>query len=116
MNTLKLIVEREYANRVRKKSFILMTILMPFLFVALALLPMWLANLKDSGTKKIAVVDYTGIYASEFQSNKEYNFELIHQNDTSGLIRQLGDQLFAILTITDDLSKNPKAVSLTSEK
>ena len=31
-------------------------------------------------------------------------------------MRQLGDQLFAILTITDDLSKNPKAVSLTSEK
>lgn len=52
MNTLKLIVEREYADRVRKKTFILMTILMPFLFVALALLPLWLANLKDSGTKK----------------------------------------------------------------
>lgn len=116
MNTLKLIVEREYANRVRKKSFILMTILMPFLFVALALLPLWLANLKDSGTKKIAVVDYTGIYASEFQSDKEYDFELIHQKDSSGLMQQLGDRFFAILTITDDLSKNPKAVSLTSEK
>ena len=75
-----------------------------------------LANLKDSGTKKIAVVDYTGIYASEFQSDKEYDFELIHQKDSSGLMQQLGDRFFAILTITDDLSKNPKAVSLTSEK
>jgi hypothetical protein len=52
MNTLKLIVEREYANRVRKKSFILMTILMPFLFVALALLPMWACKSEGFGNEK----------------------------------------------------------------
>jgi len=89
-----------------------MTILMPFLIVALALLPLWLANLKDSGTKKIAVAVIPEYMLRNSQSNKEYNFELIHQNDTSGLMQQLGDKLFAILTITDDLSKTPKPFRL----
>lgn len=115
MKTLKLVVEREYMSRVTKKSFIILTILMPFIFVALVFVPLWLANIKDTGSKKIAVIDKTGLYAGEFKSTEEYQYEVVGRNDTS-LQSQLGGELYAILQITDDLSKNPRAITLTSEK
>lgn len=70
MNTLGLVIEREYTSRVKKKSFILLTILMPFLFVGLAFVPMWLSTIKDSGVKKIAVIDQTGLYAPDLKSSE----------------------------------------------
>ncbi|MDD3788957.1 MAG: ABC transporter permease [Petrimonas sp.] len=116
MNTLGLVIEREYTSRVKKKSFILLTILMPFLFVGLAFVPMWLSTIKDSGVKKIAVIDQTGLYAPDLKSSEHYQFQLVGDADTTNYQTQLGNELFAILQITGDLSKNPKAVSLTSGK
>jgi len=115
MKTLKLVVEREYMSRVTKKSFIILTILMPFIFVALVFVPLWLSTLKDTGIKKIAVIDNTGIYAGELKSTEEYQYEIVGRNDSS-VKSQLGTELYAILQITDDLSKNPRAITLTSEK
>ena len=43
MHKIWLIIQREYLVRVRKKSFIVMTIIGPILMVALMLLPAYLA-------------------------------------------------------------------------
>jgi len=61
MNTLSLVIQREYLTRVRKRSFILMTLLMPLLMVALSFVPLWLSTLNDGAVKNIAVIDNTGI-------------------------------------------------------
>lgn len=39
MNKTFIIIQREFMNRASKKSFILLTILMPFIFAATVLLP-----------------------------------------------------------------------------
>jgi ABC-2 type transport system permease protein len=57
MNKIALIIGREYSTRVRKKSFIIMTILGPVLFAALIIGPTWLATLEDTDVKEIAVVE-----------------------------------------------------------
>jgi ABC-2 type transport system permease protein len=57
MNKTGLIIKREYITRVRKKSFIIMTIIGPVLFAALIVLPGWLAQVEDREVKKIAVVE-----------------------------------------------------------
>ncbi|MDA3865263.1 MAG: ABC transporter permease [Salinivirgaceae bacterium] len=62
MNKTKYILKREYISRVKKKSFLLMTILGPFLFAALIAAPAWFATMEDSETKQIAVVDSSGIF------------------------------------------------------
>jgi ABC-2 type transport system permease protein len=49
---------REYLEVVRKKSFIIMTILAPFLFAALMFIPTLLA-VKGMGEKRVVVVDAT---------------------------------------------------------
>lgn len=58
---IKTIISREYMTRVKKKSFLLTTFLVPILFAAICILPsviMFMA--KDTG-KKVAVVDQSGI-------------------------------------------------------
>lgn len=118
MNALKIIIAREYISRVTKKSFILLTIFMPFLFTALVFVPYWLSTIKDSGVRKIVVIDESGIYASEFESTAYYEYELLAQGqgDATDQQSRLGKDVYAILQITADLNKNPKAVSLLSEK
>lgn len=118
MNALKIIIAREYISRVTKKSFILLTIFMPFLFAALVFVPYWLSTIKDSGIRKIIVIDESGLYASEFESTAYYEYEIlgIGEGDATDQKSRIGKDVYAILQITGDLNKNPKAVSLLSEK
>ena len=118
MNALKIIIAREYISRVTKKSFILLTIFMPFLFAALVFVPYWLSTIKDSSIRKIIVIDESGLYASEFESTPYYEYEIlgISEGDATDQKSRIGKDVYAILQITGDLNKNPKAVSLLSEK
>jgi hypothetical protein len=116
MNRLGLVIQREYITRVRKKSFIILTILMPVLMVALTFVPLWLSTLNDGGVKNIAVIDTTGIYAPLLESSESYHFQIIGEPEQQESESRLGKDLFAILHITGDLSENPRLVSLTSEK
>jgi ABC-2 type transport system permease protein len=116
MNALGLIIQREYGTRVRKKSFIILTLLMPLLMVGLTFLPLWLSTLNESGVKNIAVMDNTGIYAPLLKSTETYQFQVMGEDDQQDTEARLGKDLFAILRITQDLKENPGSVSLTSVK
>ena len=61
LRNINIIISREYLTRVKKKSFLLTTFLVPVLFAAMCILPsviMFMA--KDTG-KKVAVIDQSGI-------------------------------------------------------
>ena len=60
MNKFLLVASREFLTRVKKKSFIILTILMPFIFAALVFVPIWLSSIKDDDQKVVAVADKTG--------------------------------------------------------
>jgi ABC-2 type transport system permease protein len=57
MNKVFLIIRREYLTRVRKKSFIIMTILGPLIFGAFMIVPFWLTQVEDHEVKKIGIVE-----------------------------------------------------------
>jgi ABC-2 type transport system permease protein len=61
---VNLIIKREYLTRVRKKSFIIMSIIGPLLFAALLILPAVLANIGDKEVKNIAVIDESMVLTS----------------------------------------------------
>lgn len=62
MSTIKLIIRREYLSRVRKKSFLIMSVLGPVIFAAYILIPMYFATLEDKEEKLVAVVDESLIF------------------------------------------------------
>ena len=114
MNKLSIIILREFTTRVVKKSFILMTVLMPFLFAALVFVPIWLGQIDDNEQQKIVVIDPTNHYFNCLESNEQYLFveadhmDAAYKSDTTDVV--------AVLQITDDLVLNPKAITLASRK
>ena len=74
MNKILLVVKREYWTRVRKRSFIVMTLLTPLLFAGLIGAMLWMALTDHSDEKVIAVIDESGLFVDKFQSTDELYF------------------------------------------
>jgi ABC-2 type transport system permease protein len=73
MNKIMLIIKREYLTRVKKKSFVIMTLLGPILMAGLMLVPIWLAT-KDKDMQRIEVVDETKEFINQFENTAELEF------------------------------------------
>ncbi|HKR65404.1 MAG TPA: ABC transporter permease [Thermoanaerobaculia bacterium] len=65
MNKLFAVMKREYLQSVRRKMFIIMTLLMPFLMAGITILP-GLMMTRGMGKKRIAVLDATGQLQNAF--------------------------------------------------
>lgn len=70
MNKMFAVLKREYLQTVRKKSFIIMTLIFPFLMAALMILP-GLLMAKGMGVKRIAILDGTGKLREAFARPNE---------------------------------------------
>lgn len=69
-----LIIEREYLERVRKKSFIIVTLLMPILMIGLMIAPTLMMLYSTSDQKQIVVIDKSGRVADKLQPSAEILF------------------------------------------
>ena len=118
MSKIGLIIEREYLTRVYKKSFIIMTLVTPLIFIAFAVVPALLSQIKDTDTKEVAVIDRTGKYAELLEGNETYRFVPVKESSETPLdyYKSQGDGLYAILTINGDLLQDPNQITLFSEK
>ncbi len=74
MGKIGLIIGREYLSRVKKRSFIILTLLGPLLIAGLISLVLWLA-VEDEGKHKIIVVDETYPQFSKLKSNNQVSFD-----------------------------------------
>jgi ABC-2 type transport system permease protein len=82
MNKTALIIKREYLSRVRKKTFILSTILTPLLFVGIIGTVIFV-TVKNIRNEKIAVVDPNGILKSNLEGSKSVSYDFRTDIDTS---------------------------------
>jgi ABC-2 type transport system permease protein len=73
MHKIWLIIQREYLVRVRKKSFIIMTLLGPILLASIMVVPIWLATVSDT-TDTIEVLDESGLFPGAFKDNSDTRF------------------------------------------
>lgn len=74
MNKILLIIQREYLSRVKKKSFIVMTIVGPILMAAMIILPAYIANWSEATEKRVAVLDETGWFLEKFKDTENIKF------------------------------------------
>ncbi|MBC8319412.1 MAG: ABC transporter permease [Bacteroidetes bacterium] len=74
MNKIFLIIQREYLSRVKKRSFIIMTIIGPVLMAAMIILPAYLADWSEATEKRIAVLDETGWFLEKFKDQDNISF------------------------------------------
>ncbi len=117
MSKISLIIKREYTTRVMKKSFIILTFLTPLLFAGMITVPLWLSSIKDKTNKSIVVLDKTNSYKNVLKNNEKYTFDFV--NKPTEEIRKYyteNESFAALLVISGDLWKNPKAATLYSEE
>lgn len=69
MNKILLIIKREFTTRVRKRSFLIVTLLVPLFFAALIIIPILIAT-SSKDEKRIAVVDESQLFTGHFPDDK----------------------------------------------
>lgn len=114
MSKIWIIIQREFMTRVKKKSFILLTILMPFIFAALIMVPLMLATIQGDEQKTVMVVDKTGRYVGSLKSTPNYAF--VPTADNKDEFYTEDSEVEAVVQITADLAKNPTAVTIYSPR
>ena len=65
---------REFTERVRKKSFIISTLLMPIFMIGLMVAPSLMMLYNTGDQKQIVVIDKSGMVADKLQSSDEVIF------------------------------------------
>ena len=74
MKNIYLIISREYLERVRKKSFIIVTLLMPIFMIAMMVAPSLMMFYGSSDQKQVVVIDRSGLIADNLTSTPEVSF------------------------------------------
>ena len=110
MGKTGIIIAREYNERVRKKSFIITTLLMPILILGLMAAPTLLMIYGGSDHKDILVIDQSGIVGEQMQSNDELTFRS-EEGLTLDEARKR-ENLFGILWIGEDIVTNNANIKL----
>ena len=115
MKKILLVAKREYWTRVRKRSFIFMTILTPLLFAGLIGAMLWIAMYDQGDEKVIAVIDDSGLFTDKFTSSDNLFFTYPNESITQAKseFNRLGPD--GILYIPKLNIHDPKGIQLYSQ-
>lgn len=87
MNKTALIIKREYLSRVRKKTFILTTILTPLLFAGV-IAAVVLITVKNIRHEKVAVVDPNSVFKGGLESSDIVTYDFRNDIDTGNFVQK----------------------------
>ncbi|WP_321286841.1 ABC transporter permease [uncultured Sunxiuqinia sp.] len=117
MNKSLLILKREYLTRVRKKSFIILTLLVPFIFAGFTILPAWLAMQNDEEQRTIGVYDATDQYSGRIENTEFTRFTNIPQTEFEHIQQDIkSSSYYAVLYIPSDILVTNKAQLLSDKQ
>ncbi len=108
MKKIFLIIEREYLSRVKKKSFLIMTMVGPLLFAAISIIPAWLA-LKNKSQNVVTVIDQSGLFKGKLKSNEEtiFKFDGLAEEAEKSRIKSADDHQMLLVIGQTDGKTNP---------
>lgn len=100
MNKILLIIKREYITRVRNKTFLLSTFLLPIVMMLFIFGSAYFAMSSKESLKKIAVINDPGYFITNLKSDSaQLNFDFASKADTNNFITKGYD---AILDLNND--------------
>lgn len=116
MNKIGLIIQREYLTRVRKKSFIIMTILGPVLMAALFIVPVWLA-MNEEDDAHILVIDDSFLFTERMTDTDKIKFSYPSDGLDSAKAKVLAsDDFDAVLYIHEKIMTTQSGIQLIYDK
>ncbi len=116
MKKILLVIKREYRTRVKKRSFIIMTILGPILMASVFILPVFLTQMSDGSAKTIVVLDETGVFYGKFKNsdNMQFQYTVTDLESAKENLRQNDD--YALLYIPKTEVTVPTSANLYSDR
>lgn len=119
MNKIGLIIKREYLSRVKKRSFLLVTFLVPLIIIGIYALTIYLtARSFENNKATVHVIDQSGLFAGKIESTKNLTFVSVTaaENTTDGRERMLsGDGKNFLLLIPSDIVTSSHAELISKE-
>ena len=109
MNKIGIIIAREFNERVRKKSFIITTILMPLFMLLMMAAPTLMMLFAKGETKELLVIDQSNIVAPHLEGDDELKFNLTTLPFEQA---KANTEVFGVLWIGEDVVDNPSNVKL----
>ena len=116
MRKIWLIIVREFMERVRKKSFIVSTLLTPLLMVVLMVAPSLVMLYGTSDQKQVVVVDRSGIVADRLVSSPEVMFVNESHMSKAEACRAFDQEsgVFGVLYIGSDIEHRDSVQLITN--
>ena len=105
--TIGLVIGREYKTRVKKKSFIILTFVVPILIAALCFFPTIITMNTKEKTKEVAVIDQSGIVLPFLENGEAANYYDYTGQEPDSLKAQLSDlgkDLLVVISPIDSVS------------
>ena len=118
LRTINIIIRREYLNKVKKKSFLIITFLVPILFVALCILPTLIMMGAKESAKDIAVVDKSGIvlpFLEDTENIHYMDYSMFNVDSVKNNIKGFGVDVVLGISELDEENKTVSAETF-SEK
>ncbi len=115
MSKIGIIISREYSTRVKKKSFLISTFLVPFLFALLIVVPMLMAMFSsDNKLRMIAVDDRSNIVASKLEDRENIRYVATEPEIAEQIKKDLpkSSTYYALLQISELDSLNNADVAI----
>jgi len=114
MRKIWLIIQREYLTRVRKKTFIVMTLIGPLLFAGIMVVPVWLAS-REGDHKIIRVLDESSLFSDKFVESGNIEFIYTQESIDKAKKSVSGEEIYGLLHIPLLNLESPQGVTLFSE-
>ena len=108
------IISREYLTRVKKKSFLLTTFLVPVFFAAMCILPSVIMFMSEEKGKQIAVVDQSGIAMPYFVDSEAVEFTDYSSENVDSLKARFNDMGLDALVVISPIDDATRSVTVVS--
>ena len=118
IRNIGIIISREYMTRVRKKSFLLTTFLVPVLFAAMCILPSVIMLMAKDEGKQIAVVDQSGLVLPYLEDSKAIDYT-DYSSEQVDVIKSKFDELgldaMVVVSPLDSVTRTVQLISYSSK-
>ena len=108
------IISREYLTRVKKKSFLLTTFLVPIFFAAMCILPSVIMFMSEEKGKQVAVIDQSGIAMPYFVDSEAVDFSDYSTENVDSLKARFNDLGLDALVVISPVDEATRSVSVVS--
>ena len=114
LRNIKTIISREYLIRVKKKSFLITTFLVPVLFAALCILPSVIMIMAKDKGKEVAVVDQSGIVISYLTDTKTITYTDFSSESVDDMKATFAEKGMDALVVISPVDPETKSVNVAS--